>query len=656
MTGEATKKAAGPPTVSVGVVVERELVRLGRRWQTVAARATFAAVIFFFVGSAYTAQAAVGRLLPVSALSTIGRTVFLTWAGLLFAGVLVMTPVLVGQAVLDEKEDQTLQLLAITRLSAWRILWGTLLSRLVMMESLILAVLPVLAVVLSFGGVGPLEMLSAVVHVHVLMLVAGVGATFFALYARSVIVVLTQTWSWLLGGLMAGSICGAIAAGGGSGSLLGHPILAFTGSSGGQVGPWEALAVPTLSWGLVAGLAMYTANLCFATLALGERDADMDDADRSSGFWALEAFRKKVVPSVIVLALVAPLLYVARATGAVPYLPSIAAWCWFAAAMALSGVSVLLMSRHTTLKRNRKARERSLNRVGWKRLAAHYKVAEVREAPRREADGSRDVKGAVRSARKRKGRLLAPGQRRVWDDAVVWREVATAAHGRVRRLLFAWYAVCGVFVASVVVFGGLEVVQIAGAFGAMLLAGTPPLAVLLATSSIVGERRAGTLQLLRVTPLTPAQIVTQKLQGIAMLLAPTTGVGAVLLLVGSSVDGGLVLRVVCGLVWFTVVCGTAAALCLWRALGVKTPSRAWAANIVLVGAVLWCVSAATAFVAVLPDVLMGLWAVVVPFGIAAVDEDLLNIYLLASAGLWALFGSVCHLGAQRSLALRASEG
>ena len=128
--------------VSAFVVVERELVRLGRRWQTSASRTTFAAFVFALVGVVYAGQWFAEDFISVSALAQFGRGLFLTWSGTLFTAIVLLTPTMVAQAIIDEKEEHTLSLLAITRLTPRRILWGTLLSRLVMMETLLLAVMP----------------------------------------------------------------------------------------------------------------------------------------------------------------------------------------------------------------------------------------------------------------------------------------------------------------------------------------------------------------------------------------------------------------------------------------------------------------------------------------------------------------------------------
>lgn len=646
--------------VSAFVVVERELVRLGRRWQTSASRTTFAAFVFALVGVVYAGQWFAEDFISVSALAQLGRGLFLTWSGTLFTAIVLLTPTMVAQAIIDEKEEHTLSLLAITRLTPRRILWGTLLSRLVMMETLLLAVMPVLALVLGFGGVGLLEMFGAVVHANVVMLVTGAVATFLSLYARSVVVVSVQTWFWLLTAMVASSALGgfaAVGAGGTSSSvMLTNPVYAFAGVGAGQVRGLQALLVPTGIWVFVAVAVMHVTSLCFETLALGEKDPDEADADLSTGFWGFESYRRKLWPVAGLLFLSSPILAAPQfASTSLPVLPEFVVWVWTAMVLAVGGTLYLLAVRRTSLKRARKAKTSVVGRAGWEQLSAHFDAVDSQGVEASRPDGQRDVAATLQGTHTRKGRVLSPLQREVWQNPIRWREVSTSAHGRLRRALVGWYVVFGLFFLLLAALGELDEGGAAVVFGIFLLAPMPLFTLLLATSSIVGERRAGTLELLCVTPLSGSRIVTEKLVAVFTLLGPGVLVGA-LMIIGGSLDtrGASPVDAMLGVLWFLAVNVNLALLCMWRALSVKHPSRAWASNLAFVFLLSWLIGITTGLLQMLEPLLWA-WSVVMPFGIAGVDEDLVTLYLLVSLGFWSMMAFVLGLRAARAITRTAAK-
>lgn len=81
-----------------------------------------------------------------------GRELFMMFVVLQFFGVYLFLPAMVCPLITSEKERDTLQLLMLTRLSPWGILWGKLLSRLIPMLLLIAMSLPLFALAYSLGG------------------------------------------------------------------------------------------------------------------------------------------------------------------------------------------------------------------------------------------------------------------------------------------------------------------------------------------------------------------------------------------------------------------------------------------------------------------------------------------------------------------------
>lgn len=89
----------------------------------------------------------------------IGRALFVAMLMLLTLVVLVLAPASTAGAISLEREKQTLDMLATTPISSLAIVLGKLLSALSWILLLLLASIPVTALVFTFGGVGPEDMI-----------------------------------------------------------------------------------------------------------------------------------------------------------------------------------------------------------------------------------------------------------------------------------------------------------------------------------------------------------------------------------------------------------------------------------------------------------------------------------------------------------------
>ncbi len=647
------------------VVAERELLRTGRRWQTMGARCAFAVVLFVVVGGVYGVQSAMQDSFSVTSLHEIGRSLFMTWAWVQFVAVLAITPLIVGQAIIDEKDEQTLELLAITRLSPNQILWGKLLSRLVGVEGIMLAGLPVLALVLGFGGVGPLEMFGAFAMANVTMLVCGAVATFSALYARSPVIVALQTWGWLfVGWAVVGLPLGAVVSWGAGGAFLGSNPASALGAvlAGRSVGLWSTLLVPAIVWSIVAAAVMKVAAVCFSTLALGTPDADSADADLSAGFWKLDKLVRVLWPVGILCFLLTPvMLFTSPASKFVPVLPTLLGYAWLTVTYSVGGVAYLLLIRKRTLRNNLKKKKNGGRKVGWERLARHYDEVPASESGAWQAvvgageDREHHVAEALAGKRKRR-RRLSPFNRKVWDDPVAWRESVTSAHGQLRGGLAGFYVTTGILFGLVLLAGGFSDDEATLLFGVMVLMVLPPLVLLLATSSIVGERRAGSLELLCATRLTAAKILRGKLYAVAFYIGPALALGTLLVMAGSTdiirrQGPGIIFG---GLAWYYALILTLPIFGMWRALAVKAPAQAWVVNILTPLLLSWLLSAFSILVAEEMELFAWVWGLVVPFAMVEANEDLIVLYLFLSAGFWGLMAGAMFLRAAHLLKRRAA--
>jgi ABC-type transport system involved in multi-copper enzyme maturation permease subunit len=86
---------------------------------------------------------------------------FATWCLIVqFVAVILITPIVVADAIAREKERRALDFLFVTALTDWEIVLGKLGSRLAYMTSVVLTGLPILTLTQLFGGVDPNLLLS----------------------------------------------------------------------------------------------------------------------------------------------------------------------------------------------------------------------------------------------------------------------------------------------------------------------------------------------------------------------------------------------------------------------------------------------------------------------------------------------------------------
>jgi ABC-type transport system involved in multi-copper enzyme maturation permease subunit len=123
-----------------------------------------------------------GQATYVSA--SVGRAIFSDLLMLQTLMIAVLAPAATAGAISSEREHQTLELLAVTPISSFAIVLGKLLSALVWVFVLILASIPVTALVFVFGGVAPDDVLRG--YGVLLATVIGLGSIglFFSALTR----------------------------------------------------------------------------------------------------------------------------------------------------------------------------------------------------------------------------------------------------------------------------------------------------------------------------------------------------------------------------------------------------------------------------------------------------------------------------------------
>jgi ABC-type transport system involved in multi-copper enzyme maturation permease subunit len=114
----------------------------------------------------------------------IGRGIFTALMFLQTLMILVLAPASTAGTISSEREKQTLDLLAVTPISSVAIVVGKLLSALTWVFVLILASIPVTALVFVYGGVAPDDVIRGYVMLFVTAIAFGALGTFFSSLLR----------------------------------------------------------------------------------------------------------------------------------------------------------------------------------------------------------------------------------------------------------------------------------------------------------------------------------------------------------------------------------------------------------------------------------------------------------------------------------------
>ncbi|MCI0583129.1 MAG: ABC transporter permease [Chloroflexi bacterium] len=116
--------------------------------------------------------------------ASIGRGIFIALMVLQTLMILVLAPASTAGTISSEREKQTLDLLAVTPISSVAIVVGKLLSALTWVFVLILASIPVTALVFVYGGVAPDDVIRGYAMLFVTAIAFGALGTFFSSLLR----------------------------------------------------------------------------------------------------------------------------------------------------------------------------------------------------------------------------------------------------------------------------------------------------------------------------------------------------------------------------------------------------------------------------------------------------------------------------------------
>ncbi len=133
-------------------LLAKELTEQAARRRTFVIRVVYATILFLTASLFFYETLSVAGASPLAVLGR-GKNMFAVLVGLQFAGIYFFMPAMTCSVITQEKERASLQLLFLTRLGPWTILFEKLLGRMVPMGCFLLLSLPLLGFAYTLGGV-----------------------------------------------------------------------------------------------------------------------------------------------------------------------------------------------------------------------------------------------------------------------------------------------------------------------------------------------------------------------------------------------------------------------------------------------------------------------------------------------------------------------
>ncbi len=463
----------------------REATRTSRRWQTYAARSAFSGVLFSVL--LFVIWIAVSGMFSTADLGFLGRGTFIgfTIAQVLLA--LLLSPLMTSQAIIEEIEDQTLETLVLTHLEPAQILGASVLSRIMLLLTIVLGALPVMTLVVTLGGVSAHEVVAVTVHTALTVVVTGSLGAFFALFTRSPFLAMFAAATYTLPMYLMLPLGYAMTVGDLASAVHFSPMM------GPQATGWDSL-LPVVAYAPAVFL-MFRLGTPLFTLRVSNAHSrhSFDLTVWKTKEWLVQCGILAAV-GVVVLPAGAFVSWSANVGGSLTGgMPD--------AALKFAAVTALFLWWTG-----------ALYVLTWVFLRLGVEVVDPLDAL---FMGSKNV------------RSRAPTK--VWSNPVAWREARPRAwSSSAVPILFTWSLILLGLVQTGwwVIPGGLLTMGLLNAAGALLLT------IWLATHAIENEVRSGTLEVLLATTMPSSRILAGKFVGVASPTLPLVLLSAPMLILG----------------------------------------------------------------------------------------------------------------------------
>jgi len=183
-----------------GPIFAKELVEMSRRWRYYLSRIAFGSVlllVLFVVHENMSLALRYRQMSVAKAMATMAEVFFLTVCWVQYLAVYVFVPLFLSGVISGEREQKTLELLFTTQLSDREIVWGKLGSRVMTLLMIILSGLPVVAIMMLFGGVNPGVLSRVAIATLLALLFVSAFSIYFSATTRSPLGALVRTYWWL---------------------------------------------------------------------------------------------------------------------------------------------------------------------------------------------------------------------------------------------------------------------------------------------------------------------------------------------------------------------------------------------------------------------------------------------------------------------------
>jgi ABC-type transport system involved in multi-copper enzyme maturation permease subunit len=183
-----------------GPIFAKELVEMGRRKRYFLNRIFYGLVLLFSLYVVWESNRwrlhETGRY-SIRAMARMAEDLFLAVSWVQFGAVFVFVPVFLCGVIASEREERTLELLFTTQVTDREVVLGKLMSRLAALGMLILCGLPVLSMVMLFGGIDPQALGRVLASTFLAALYAGAHAIYFSAITKTAMGALVRTYWWM---------------------------------------------------------------------------------------------------------------------------------------------------------------------------------------------------------------------------------------------------------------------------------------------------------------------------------------------------------------------------------------------------------------------------------------------------------------------------
>ena len=150
----------------------------------------------FIVYESFSWRLAMGRA-SIRMMAEIAHSLFMAVANVQYWAVYLLCPLFLAGVICSEREERTLELLFTTRLTDREIVLGKLGSRIAVFSLLILCGLPVMSLVMFFGGIDPNALWRMLAVTLLAILYTSAHAIYFSAVTKGAMGAVVRTYWWM---------------------------------------------------------------------------------------------------------------------------------------------------------------------------------------------------------------------------------------------------------------------------------------------------------------------------------------------------------------------------------------------------------------------------------------------------------------------------